>query len=38
MVNEYGVSDEKLETFAERNNFIASPKYPQGFLTGKEVN
>lgn len=38
MVNEYGISDESLENFADRNNFIAAPRYPQHFQTGKDIN
>lgn len=38
MISEYGISDESLEDFANRNHFIASPKYPQHFRAGKEIN
>ena len=37
LVNEYGVSSEKAEDFAQRNRFAAKPKYPQDLKDGNEV-
>jgi hypothetical protein len=38
LINEYGISGESITSFAERNNFEATPKYPQDLKTGNEVN
>ena len=38
MINDYGISDEKLEDFAARNNFVAKFVYPQDLTTGRDVN
>lgn len=38
MISEYGISSEKIENFAERNNYAAAPAFPQDLTTGKEVN
>ena len=38
MINDYGISDEKLGDFATRNNFAARFVYPQDLTTGRDVN
>lgn len=38
MINDYGVSSEPLEDFASRNNYSASPKFPQHLQNGKEIH
>jgi hypothetical protein len=38
IINEYGISNESIESFVNRNNFPASPIYPQNLKSGQEVN
>lgn len=38
MINEWGISSEPIDDFANRNRFKASPKLPQGLKDGREVH